>query len=58
MYELCYGVWLFLVPGLVLWVRLAAAPPRRMLRRVHALRDRSGQRRRASMALLFGEEFG
>ena len=26
---------------------------RRVLRRVHALRDRSGQRRRASMALLF-----
>ena len=54
LYELCAMGWLFLVPGLVLWVRLAAAPLRCLLRRPHALRDRSGQRRRASMDV-FGE---
>ena len=43
LWAVCYGLWLFLVPGLVLWVRLAAAPLRRVLRRAHALRDRSGQ---------------
>ena len=54
-------MWLFLVGRGTCRARLAAAPLRRSLRRVPSLRCRSGQRRRASMALFsfswVGEEF-
>ena len=44
-----YGVWLLLVGHLL--ARRAAAPFLLIMRRAHALRHRSGQRRRASVAL-------
>jgi hypothetical protein len=53
-YELCaVALWLFLVGRGTCRARRAAVPSRRVLRRVQSLRDRSGQRRRASMALLY-----
>ena len=44
-----YGVWLLLVGHLL--ARRAAPPFLLVMRRAHALRHRSGQRRRASVAL-------